>query len=736
MSTGRLTLPIQRGLDDQLPALLERLGADAVRNSDGTELPESVQDLATRVYATYFVARGDEDWARSHPQQRTQLYLMSPRVPAPAEGPLRIRILSGYFADQIAPDTTCDISRWWEVLDRTAGRTLAAEEWRVLGDGADTVVEIPRAQPHHVYTVSFLAFQLWDSTQMYNYVTNDWASDPTKVKEQPYDARHDETWQHMRSSLAHWLQDHPEVDVVRFTTFFYHFTLVFGADARERYVDWFGYSASVSVPAMEEFERETGIRLRAEDFIDEGYYNSPFRVPTATFRAWIDFQHRFVTSRVRELTTLTHEAGKEAMMFLGDNWIGTEPYGPHFPDAGLDAVVGSVGSAATCRMISDIPGVRYREGRFLPYLFPDTFRPGGEPAREALDAWLTARRAVVRSPLDRIGYGGYLSLALEYPDFVDRVEAIADEFREIHDRSGGRRPDNAPFTVGIINAWGSLRSWQTHMVAHALPYRQTQSYVGVIESLAGLPFEVRFLSFDDIRASVPSDIGVLINAGAAGTAYSGGELWRDPALQTSVRAFVAQGGGLIGVGEPSAAAGGGAVLQLSDIFGVDRELGWSLSTTRYDQPTEDHFIIDDLEDAFDSGDGAENVVVTSTDTTVLAMHEGTVRAAVHPFGRGRSVYLAGLPYTSSNARLLHRALYWAVNREDELADLGWAEDARMEVAYYGEGEQLLVCNASHDSVHSVVHSPLGSTAVSLAPGESRWFTQDDMRAATGAVTGK
>ena len=39
---GRLTLPIERGIDAEVRALVERLGADAVRNSDGTELPEWV----------------------------------------------------------------------------------------------------------------------------------------------------------------------------------------------------------------------------------------------------------------------------------------------------------------------------------------------------------------------------------------------------------------------------------------------------------------------------------------------------------------------------------------------------------------------------------------------------------------------------------------------------------------------------------------------------------------------
>ena len=38
---------------------------------------------------------------------------------------------------------------------------------------------------------------------------------------------------------------------------------------------------------------------------------------------------------------------------------------------------------------------------------------------------------MLKKPLDRIGYGGYLSLAAKFPDFVEEVEHIADEFREI-----------------------------------------------------------------------------------------------------------------------------------------------------------------------------------------------------------------------------------------------------------------------------------------------------------------
>ena len=32
---------------------------------------------------------------------------------------------------------------------------------------------------------------------------------------------------------------------------------------------------------------------------------------------------------------ICHENGREAMMFLGDHWIGTEPFGEYFKEVGI-----------------------------------------------------------------------------------------------------------------------------------------------------------------------------------------------------------------------------------------------------------------------------------------------------------------------------------------------------------------------------------------------------------------
>ncbi len=764
VGAGRLTLPIQTGMDDEIRQLVARLKPDAVRNSDGTELPAIAKELVDKVYSTYFPSRGDHEWSRANPDHRVHQYLMSERVTAFDTNPLQINVMDGYFAQQFAPEMDCDFAKYWQVIDRTTGETVPYGEWSVEAipavfckdtevkdsgapdeEAGSALVTIHAPQEFHVYTVSFLARQIWDSTQIYNYLTNNWAANPDKLKDKTYDPAYATTWEHMQTALDQWLVEHPEVDVVRFTTFFYHFTLVFNERALEKYADWFGYSAAVSVPAMEAFAAEYGYELTPEDFVDAGYYNSTFRTPQPRFLDWVNFISRDVSQKAKVLVDKVHEAGREAVMFLGDNWIGTEPYGKYFPEIGLDGVVGSVGNACTCRMISDIPGVKYTEGRFLPYFFPDVFHPGGDPVGEANKSWATGRRAIIRKPLDRMGYGGYLSLALEHPDFVDRVEEIVAEFRSLHDRTNGELPANAPIKVGIVNSWGKLRTWQTHMVSHALWFKEIWAYQGVIEALAGLPFEVEFLSFDEIKDGVPSDIGVLINAGRAGTSFVG-DVWEDPQIQGAVRAFVARGGGLIGVGEPTAldfraSTKLGATFALADVFGVDQERDLGLSTDRYPVITEEHFLTKDLpllpekiadgktvrvlEGRFGADfvpeESVPGVFTHGVKTQELARNRGGVTLAVNEYGAGRAVYASGLAYSIANSRLLHRAIYWAAGKEDEFAKLWVSDDPAVEVAYYPESNLLLAANCANAEVSTVLRNGEKEISVELGALRAKWL---------------
>lgn len=140
---------------------------------------------------------------------------------------------------------------------------------------------------------------------------------------------------------------------------------------------------------------------------------------------------------------------------------------------------------------------------------------------------MKARRAILRSPLDRIGYGGYLKLASNWPGFIDEIQNVVGEFRQIHENMQGTKSYVAPFKVAILNCWGGLRKWMSNQVHHSIYHRETYSAEGVLECLSGMPFDVEFIDFDDIRSGIPKDIGVIINVGDAYTAFSGAENWID-----------------------------------------------------------------------------------------------------------------------------------------------------------------------------------------------------------------
>ena len=712
---GRVTLPSESNFLNETKEMLDRWGADALRDSDGTKLDAATKALDAKIYTTYFVARGHNEFAEKHMEECQQMLLMS-RHNLATEDTVEIDFLEGYYREQVVADYVHDPKRWWEVIDRTTGEVVDAADWDV--DKERDLVTVRNVKRFHEYTVSFFVYAIWDPTQMYNHITNDWGDKPHEI---PFDVRQAASGAFAKDYLKQWLIDNPDTDVVRFTTFFYHFTLVFNSDRKEKFVDWFGYGATVSIKALEEFEKEYGYALRPEDIVDNGYYNSTFRVPTKAYRDYMDFIQRFVAAKAKELVELAHEAGREAMMFLGDNWIGTEPYGKYFGEIGLDAVVGSVGGGATLRLISDIPHVKYTEGRFLPYFFPDTFYEGNDPCVEAVENWLSARRALMRSPVDRIGYGGYLSLAYKFPKFVDYIEQVTDEFREIYDNVKGKKPYMG-LTVAILNSWGKLRSWQTYMVAHALWYKQTYSYFGILESLSGAAIDVRFISFDDIRENgIDADIDVIINAGDAMTAFSGGEEWLDEKLVTTIREWIYNGGGFVGVGEPTAVHHGGRYFQLADVLGVDKELGFTLSTDKYfNKAQESHFITEDRTAAFDFGEGMNNIYALSANTEIIEYSGHEVHLAANTYGKGRGVYIAGLPYSYENTRLLMRSLYYAANKEDRM-NVWYADNINCEVNAYPETGKYAILNNSNEEQKTNFYDGAGNCEeLILKPCEILW----------------
>ena len=713
-SRGRVTIPTNLDVGPETIDILKRWGADAIRDCDGTEFPTELTKVGAKIYSTYYTTRKDNAWAKQNPDEVQQCYIMPGFHTATGEA-LSIPLMQGVSPELMQVNERDDPARWWEVIDRTAGEPLPAQAWHYENGR----VVIPAPEAYHDYTVSFLAYLIWDPVHMYNAVVNDWKDFEHQIT---FDVRQPKTHKFTMERLRRFIQEHPYVNVIRYTTFFHQFTLVFDELKREKYVDWYGYSASVSPYILEQFEQEAGYPFRPEYIIDQGYYNNQYRVPGKEFRDFMAFQRREVARLAKEMVDITHELGCEAMMFLGDHWIGTEPFMPEFATIGIDSVVGSVGNGSTLRLISDIPGVKYTEGRFLPYFFPDTFHEGGDPVREAKENWVTARRAILRSPIDRIGYGGYLKLALDFPEFVDYIESVCDEFRTLYDNIKGTTPYCVK-TVAVLNAWGKARSWGCHMVHHALYQKQNYSYAGVIEALSGAPFDVKFISFEDIEAdpALLDAVDVIINVGDGDTAHTGGVWWEKPAVAAAIKGFIHRGGGFIGVGEPAGHQYQGRYLQLATAMGVEKETGFTLNYDKYNwEEHPGHFILADCTKEMDFGEGKKSIYALEG-AQVLVQREKEVQMAVNEFGAGRTVYISGLPYSFENSRVLYRSILWAARAEEEL-HRWFSSNFNVEVhAYVKNGKYCVVNNTYEPQVTTVYKGDGSCFELAMEANEIRWY---------------
>jgi 1,3-beta-galactosyl-N-acetylhexosamine phosphorylase len=249
------------------------------------------------------------------------------------------------------------------------------------------------------------------------------------------------------------------------------------------------------------------------------------------------------------------------------------------------------------------------------------------------------------------------------------------------------------------------------------------------EFLSGFQAEIEFMSFDDIRKNgIADDIGIIINWGCSGSAWSGGHHWADPLVVEKIRAWVDQGGGFIGVGDPTAHEYEGRFFQLADVLGVEKETGNRLAWAKNIRPEvkRDHFILETIEGKIDLGVAQSAIYLVSEDAELLAGTPDAVLLSTNTFGNGRSVYFADYLHNPQNMRLLHRAILWASGQEHELKQW-FSTDINTDCAYYPEAGQFVVMNNSEQNRDTTVYTTNGkSMKVLLKPLEMKWFTQNEL----------
>lgn len=139
----------------------------------------------------------------------------------------------------------------------------------------------------------------------------------------------------------------------------------------------------------------------------------------------------------------------------------------------------------------------------------------------------------------------------------------------------------------------------------------------------------------------------------------------------------------------------GKIFQLDDILGVEEERGFNLNTDKYNwEEHKDHFILKDTDGTVDFGEGKKNIFALP-DTKILIQKDQEVQMAVKTFGKGRGVYISGLPYSFCNSRILYRAVLWSAAAEGEL-HRWFSSNYNVEVHAYVKNKKYCVVNNTYE----------------------------------------
>ena len=690
---GGFTLPGESGYEKLTLELAEKQGADVIRDSDGTTLSDEIINAGYGIYSTICIIRDHNEWAKKNPDKLQQTFLMTePRV---AEGEcLKIDLLADFFEEQFKINETEDSLKYWQVFDRTTNEEV--RDW-AYENGCVTF----KTTPWHKYTVNFLAYRIWEEISMYNHTTNNW----DKEHLMQIDPIYPETMEYMKTWMTDWCESHPMTTVVRFTSMFYNFVWIWGSNERHRniFTDWASYDFTVSPRALDLFKEKYGYNLTSEDFVNKGKMHATHCVCDKKKLDWMEFVNDFVIKAGKELVDIVHSYGKKAYVFYDDSWVGVEPWGERFVEFGFDGLIKCVFSGFEVRLCSGVKGVQTHEIRLHPYLFPvglgglPTFSEGGDPTRDAKIYWRNVRRALLRANIDRIGLGGYLSLTLPFPEFNDYMEKLSDEFRMIRKFHMGGGPLSLKPRIAVLTFWGKLRSWTCsgHLHEHS-----EVDLINIIESLSGMPFDVEFIDFNDVKCGKLDNFDVLINAGVQNSAWSGGDDWMDNSVFEKITQWAHDGGCVIGVNEPSATEGFDTLLRLAHILGVDIDRGERICHGRW----------------LCEAKGSElevlcnpNAYVTDADTVVLKDEGGVPTLTMHPFGKGTGIYMGGYRHSEENAGWLLRLILSLANNDGKYV----TDNVHTECAYYPNDKKLVVINNSDVEQSTNIETEMGIKSVTL-----------------------
>ena len=144
---------------------------------------------------------------------------------------------------------------------------------------------------------------------------------------------------------------------------------------------------------------------------------------------------------------------------------------------------------------------------------------------------------------------------------------------------------------------------------------------------------------------------------------------------------------------------------------------------KYNWEEHRHFILEDT-DTVDFGEGKKNIYALEG-ATVLVQREKEVQMAVNEFGRGRSVYISGLPYSFENSRILYRCILWSCHSEKEL-NKWFSTNYNVDVHAYPKNNKYCVVNNTDKLQRTVIYRGDGSSFdIEMEPNGIVWYAIEE-----------
>ncbi|MFA5688272.1 MAG: 1,3-beta-galactosyl-N-acetylhexosamine phosphorylase N-terminal domain-containing protein [Kiritimatiellales bacterium] len=632
---------------------------------------KAVEEAGLTAMQTYKVLN-NADWPVLYPQYRPRRFIASKPVTAANSGALIVNLLDGY-PESYRLEEDLFFRPYWKVWNRTARTEIPADGWGYT----DGTIEIFSAAAGSEYSAGFSIVDEDTGIRLDMFSTN-----AQQIVLNDYQR----------------ILDLDVASMVRPTQFaFYFFNQLYPTGA---FRDWYGPCMILGRSFIERYEARFNKTFDLNSLFDFGVVRSTNDEKHAGYLELLELQREVAQDFAPRFTAGFHQHRRNVRvrMFWGDSWVGLEPSSPDFISAGFDEIVTAVSVPQDVRRLMTVDHRVRRSSRIGFW----EVEPGNGINRFAAD-WAAFLRAALREFPEGISLGGppVVRLMNEEPGFEDYMTARFAEFNFLYRLLNGKKAYVHDLKIGVLNSYGALRAW---------PREFTMNWSQRLwKRLTDLPVDVQWLSFDEILAAgIPADIDVLINAGEAGSAWSGGEEWT-PAAAAAIEAFVNSGGAFIGIDAPGVTGG---VCVLSNLLGVAyngaateraalKIFNGEDAIRRFISPVPNAaWPILNLKPQIAAELGMETQIgsaLYNSKMTALPAAERLDTAATQALftrrnsGAGTAWYLSGVPATEPGFDFFKRLMFHAAGKSGRLQLLD-CKTAGGFVYYYPEGNLLIAYN--------------------------------------------